>query len=63
MKKQSVLRDRSFAQRNPKLFIAVFSTVALSIFFSKPIYDFFIAPPPLDIEELRKSGRKSPLFK
>jgi hypothetical protein len=42
---------RTWLQRNPRLFVIVFTSTMLLSFFSKPIYDGFIrddvvAPPP-----------------
>lgn len=40
MQRQRVTKDRGFAHRHPLVFIVVGSVLCLSIFFSKPIYDF-----------------------
>lgn len=40
------LGKRSWIYRYPGTFQAVFTVLGLSIFFSKPIYDIFLAPRP-----------------
>ncbi|BFG03646.1 uncharacterized protein DMAD_02846 [Drosophila madeirensis] len=44
-RRTAVLPKRSWIQRNPRLFQITFLTSSLLIFFSKPIYDAFIADP------------------
>lgn len=44
-KRTAVLPKRSWIQRNPRVFQITFLTTSLLIFFSKPIYDAFIADP------------------
>ncbi|EDV37049.1 uncharacterized protein Dana_GF11628 [Drosophila ananassae] len=48
-RRTAVLPKRSWIKRNPRLFQITFLTGSLLIFFSKPLYDCFIAdplPPP-----------------
>ncbi|KAJ0170503.1 hypothetical protein K1T71_013874 [Dendrolimus kikuchii] len=46
------LGQRSWIYRYPKTFQLTFTTLALSIFFSKPIYDIFFRPQePFDFTE------------
>ncbi|KAH8384638.1 hypothetical protein KR093_003768 [Drosophila rubida] len=44
-RRTAVLPKRSWIQRNPRLFQITFLTSSLLIFFSKPLYDAFIADP------------------
>ncbi|ALC42307.1 CG42379 [Drosophila busckii] len=44
-RRTAVLPKRSWIQRNPRLFQITFITSSLLIFFSKPLYDAFIADP------------------
>ncbi|XP_023171204.1 uncharacterized protein LOC111599706 [Drosophila hydei] len=44
-KRTAVLPKRSWIKRNPRLFQITFLTTSLFIFFSKPLYDAFIADP------------------
>ncbi|EDV98501.1 uncharacterized protein LOC6568906 [Drosophila grimshawi] len=44
-KRTAVLPKRSWIQRNPRLFQITFLTTSLLIFFSKPLYDAFVADP------------------
>ncbi|KRG05537.1 uncharacterized protein LOC26527968 [Drosophila mojavensis] len=44
-KRTAVLPKRSWIKRNPRLFQITFLTSSLLIFFSKPLYDAFIADP------------------
>ncbi|KRF97479.1 uncharacterized protein Dwil_GK27303 [Drosophila willistoni] len=44
-RRTAVLPKRSWIQRNPRLFQITALTTSLLIFFSKPIYDIFIADP------------------
>ncbi|XP_034477875.1 uncharacterized protein LOC117784287 [Drosophila innubila] len=44
-KRTAVLPKRSWIQRNPRLFQITFITTSLLVFFSKPLYDAFIADP------------------
>lgn len=44
-KRTAVLPKRNWIQRNPRLFQITFITTSLLIFFSKPLYDAFIADP------------------
>ncbi|XP_017960185.1 uncharacterized protein LOC108653842 [Drosophila navojoa] len=44
-KRTAVLPKRSWIKRNPRLFQITFLTSSLIIFFSKPLYDAFIADP------------------
>lgn len=63
MKRQPIYKDSSFTRRHPKLFMGVFTSFALLVFFSKPIYDTFISPPTLDARQLLESGHRSKMFK
>lgn len=48
-RRTAVLPKRSWIQRNPRTFSITFITTSLLVFFSKPLYDAFIAdqlPPP-----------------
>lgn len=54
------LPKRSWIQRNPKLFQVTFVTASLLVFFSKPLYDIFIAerlPHPKQFEIDQKFRR------
>ena len=42
-RRTAVLPKRNWIQRNPRLFSISFTVTSLLIFFSKPIYDGFIA--------------------
>ncbi|KAH8300230.1 hypothetical protein KR044_012013 [Drosophila immigrans] len=44
-RRTAVLPKRSWIQRNPRLFQITFITTSLLVFFSKPLYDAFIADP------------------
>nr|XP_032289193.1 uncharacterized protein LOC116649980 [Drosophila virilis] len=44
-RRTAVLPKRSWIKRNPQLFQITFITTSLLIFFSKPLYDAFIADP------------------
>ncbi|KAH8405567.1 hypothetical protein KR215_002914 [Drosophila sulfurigaster] len=44
-RRTAVLPKRSWIQRNPRLFQITFLTTSLLVFFSKPLYDAFIADP------------------
>lgn len=41
----AVLPKRNWIQRNPRTFQIIFITTSLLAFFSKPLYDAFIADP------------------
>ncbi|XP_022223002.1 uncharacterized protein LOC111074509 [Drosophila obscura] len=56
-RRTAVLPKRSWIQRNPRLFQISFLTSSLLIFFSKPIYDAFIADP-LPPSEIRVPPHK-----
>ncbi|KAH8253593.1 hypothetical protein KR032_006176 [Drosophila birchii] len=51
-RRTAVLPKRSWIQRNPRLFQITFLTGSLLVFFSKPLYDCFIADPlpPLEVK-------------
>ncbi|KAH8421085.1 hypothetical protein KR222_010845 [Zaprionus bogoriensis] len=44
-RRTAVLPKRSWIQRNPRLFQITVVTSSLLVFFSKPLYDAFIADP------------------
>jgi hypothetical protein len=54
--RQKVLKDRTWFQRNPRLFVGLFTTSCLLVLFSRPLYDAFIRDyPPVPAErQLRK---------
>ncbi|EDW31731.1 GL11272 [Drosophila persimilis] len=56
-RRTAVLPKRTWIQRNPRLFQITFLTSSLLIFFSKPIYDAFIADP-LPPSEIRVPPHK-----
>lgn len=43
-RRSKTLGQRSWIYRYPKTFQLTFTTLGVAIFFSKPIYDIFIAP-------------------
>ncbi|XP_037916244.1 uncharacterized protein LOC119654774 [Hermetia illucens] len=45
---------RDWIHRNPRAFIITFTTVSLLVFFSKPIYDCFLADPLPPSQKPRK---------
>lgn len=60
MKERTVLKKRSWAQRNPRAFFAIFATTSLLILYSRPIYDIFIRE---DYETYKKRMEKERLSK
>ncbi|XP_067627634.1 uncharacterized protein [Eurosta solidaginis] len=46
-RRTAVLPKRNWVQRNPRLFQITFLTISMLVLFSRPIYDAFIADPPL----------------
>jgi hypothetical protein len=44
--RQKVLKDRSWIQRNPRLFVGLFTASCLLVMFSRPLYDAFIREYP-----------------
>ncbi|EAT39322.1 AAEL008874-PA [Aedes aegypti] len=45
-RRKFIVPKRNWAQRNPRLFVSIVTTTALLTFFSKPLYDAFIADEP-----------------
>lgn len=41
MKERTILKDRPWAQRNPRAFFGIFATTCLLMLYSRPIYDIF----------------------
>jgi hypothetical protein len=41
-RRKILVPKRTWLQRNPRLFVVVFTTTALLSFFSKPLYDAFV---------------------
>lgn len=49
-------KDRSFIYRYPRLFVGTSTTLALLVFFSKPIYDLIFSEPQ-DLNELIRTHK------
>lgn len=45
--RRQTLGKRGFAYRHPNIFILTSVTISMCILFSKPLYDIFIAEPPV----------------
>lgn len=48
---------KPFRVRNPRAFVITWTSAALLVFFSKPLYDLFFSNEQFDIEELRKQHK------
>lgn len=50
---------RKFSQRYPRIFVLAGATLAMCVFFSKPIYDLFFYKPPKDLKKIKQIPEKS----
>lgn len=61
MKRQPVVKDISWIQRNPRAFIGIFVTTTFLFYMHGPLYDLFMTKPDPAIYEEMKNHR-SKLF-
>lgn len=54
---KGIERPTNFRFRKPKIFVSLVTGVALTIFFSKPLYDLFLNDQTFDIEQLKKEHK------
>jgi hypothetical protein len=60
--KRIVYKDLPWVQRHPRFFVTVVTSFALLTFFSKPIYDTFIADArPIDLKSLGPKSLEGPV--
>lgn len=58
MKGRTVLKKRTWIERNPRTFVIGVTGASLLILLSRPIYDIFFNPVRPDISELKKEKRR-----